>query len=105
MKWKWFVVTVLPANMIAVHASFSCFDIFSTSAHIELHANRFVFVLSKLDRTPIWNLNSTLSLFHPFCPCLCPSDRAVVGQDRTVNFLKDDVGFPSKAMATYETGQ
>ena len=61
MVWKRSVAIVSPANMIAVNAPLTSFDIRPTSSHIELHANWFVLVFSKFDRTAIRDLDAPFS--------------------------------------------
>ena len=63
MIWEWSVAIDLPTNVIAMHASLATFHIGTASSDIELHANRLVLILPKLDCTSIWDLNTSLTFF------------------------------------------
>ena len=62
MKRKWTVAIHLPTYVIPVHAPFACFDVCSTRTNIELHTNRLVLVLPKLNGAPIRNLDTSFAL-------------------------------------------
>ena len=62
VKRKWTVAIHLPAHVIPMHAPLAGFDVGSTCANIELHTNRFVLVLAKLNVAPIRNLYAPFAL-------------------------------------------
>ena len=63
MVWERSIAIDLPAHVITMHTTFSCLDVCTAGSNIELHANGLVLVLSKLDGTPVRNLDATLALF------------------------------------------
>ena len=62
VKRKWTIAIHLPTHVIPMHAPLACFDVGSTCTNIELHTNRLVLVLAKLNGAPIRNLDAPLAL-------------------------------------------
>ena len=63
MIWEWSVAIDLPTNVVAMHALFAALHIGAASSNIVLHANWLVLILSKLNCTSIWDLNTSLAFF------------------------------------------
>ena len=61
--WERSVAIDLPAHVVSMHATLSCLYVSTAGTHIELHANGLVLVLSKLDCTTIWDLNTSFAFF------------------------------------------
>ena len=108
VKRTWTVAIHLPTHVIPVHAPLACFDVGSTCTNIELHTNRLVLVLAKLNGAPIRNLDAPFCLALCRQPCLClfalEGLHGFVGMAETSGWMKKPVNCRATAMAACETG-